>query len=630
MKTTSLIVIAFMILMSCNKKSTEDTVSEWISENSTTIKTVKAGKGFDDLETFGEMVGDARIVALGEPTHGNREVFQMKHRLVEYLVTKKGFNIFALECPFGEALDINRYVVDGIGDPEKALAGIYIWTWDTKEVLDLIKWMRTYNANPNNERKVKFYGFDPQDPERGASFMLEYLKKVDPELEEVVRPELGILATPFSDPIAMGRRQWIPEESDALSLKEINKVMAAFENKKEQYVALSNLKEYELAKLHARQAEIFILENHNDGVNYSYERDYGQAKNVKWTLEYEGDDSKLIAWAHNVHVNNAYKPASHKEDPNQPTAKWMGHYLKKWYQEDVKIVGFFYNKGEFSGLDESIPSQGFKNFTVGNAKEGSLEQKMAQANLTNAFIDLSKLPQDGPVFNWFNRPIPTRYSWAFYNENKPHEYYWPHHMTQDFDALIFLNETTGTLPINKSDYDNVWMLNTKLDQPTNLDFEESPIGETPKGWIAWSRFKRLGVTMTTSNEAYTGNKSLKIHRPEGPKYGEIGPNVLQVIDAKPYRGKNIRLKAAAKADVNPDSFALLHLKIESWSEDDTHQSSEPPSFDSLDKFKIENGEWKQYTIEAFVPENANNITYSVNLKDFGTVWLDTVEIEILE
>ncbi|MBR07257.1 MAG: hypothetical protein CMP48_06175 [Rickettsiales bacterium] len=626
MKTSSLFFLALLILSSCGTQTTDDLVSTWLKNNATNIESVEAGNGFDDLKPIVEMVGDARIVALGEPTHGNREVFQLKHRLVEYLVTEKGFNIFALECPFGEALDINRYVLDGIGDPEKALAGIYIWTWDTQEVLALIKWMRAYNADPSHERKVKFYGFDPQDPERGAQLMLDYLMKVDPELEKAVHPELGILSVPFSDPIAMGRRQWIPEEFDSLSLIAIQQVMQAFESKKKAYVKASSQKEYEMAKQHARQAEIFILENYNDGINYSYERDHGQAENVRWTLDFEGDDSKIITWAHNIHVNNASKP----ENPPYPTPRWQGYHLKKWYQDDVKIIGFFYNKGAFTGLDEAIPSTGYQSFTVDNAKEGSLEHMMVQANLNNAFVDLSKLPQSGPIYDWFDRPIPTRYSWAFYDVSKPDDYYWPHHMTHDFDAFIFLNETTGTVPIDSNDYNNVWLLNNKLEQPTNLDFETGTIGEAPKGWITWSRFARLGVTMTISNEAYSGEKSLKMHRPDGPKYGEIGPNVLQVIDAAPYRGKKIRFTAVAKADVSPDTFAFLHLKIEPWSAEDTHDSSEPPSFDSLDKFRIESNNWKQYIIEASVAENASTIAYSVNLKDFGTVWLDDVAIEKLD
>lgn len=626
MKPFSLISL-ILILLSCNNRSTENHVTEWIAENAIPIKTVEAGNGFEDLKPIGDMIDDARIVSLGEPTHGNREVFQLKHRLLEYLVTEKDFNIFALECPFGEAFDVNRYVVDGIGDPEKAIAGIYFWTWDTQEVLELIKWMRSYNANPENKRKVKFYGFDPQDPQRAARVLLEYLKKVDPNLEKAVRPALGILEFPFSDPRAIGRRQWIPEEYDSLSLNEIQKVMKAFENKKNAYVSSSSLKEWQFAKQHARQLEIYILASTNDGLNYANERDHGQAENIRWALNYEGDDSKIIVWAHNIHVNNAYGKEVLKEGFDYEGTAWMGNHLKLWYENQIKIIGFFYNQGEFSALDDNFPSKGFHTFSVGNAKEGSIEHQFVKANLNKAFLDLSKLPKDGLVFNWFNELIPTRYSWGFYNQNKSEDYYWPHKLASEFDALIYLDKTTATNPIDLSVYDHLWLFDNKLERPTNVSFEESNLGETPKGWVAWSKFKRLGVTMTTNNDAYSGKKSLMIHRPDGPAYGEIGPNVFQRIDASPYKGKTIRLKAMAKA--NTTSFGLLHLLIEQHTINETF-SGLPPLFDSLDAFKIQSAEWEQISIEAYVPESAYSITYSVHLRDFGTVWLDDIAIEIID
>lgn len=622
MKPFSLISL-ILILLSCNNRSTEDHVTEWIAENAIPIKTVEAGNGFEDLKPIGDMVENVRIVSLGEPTHGNREVFQLKHRLLEYLVTEKGFNIFALECPFGEAFDVNRYVVDGIGDPEKALAGIYFWTWDTQEVLELIKWMRSYNANPKNKRKVKFYGFDPQDPQRAARVMLEYLKKVDSKLEKAVRPELGILEFPFSDPRALGRRQWIPKEYDSLSVKQIQIVMQAFQDNKDAFVSRTNLKDYQLAKQHARQIEIYI----SDWAGGDYNRDYGQAENIRWALNYEGEDSKMIVWAHNIHVSNLIIIEDDKEGLNYTDYKWMGHHLKKWYQDEVKIIGLFYNQGEFSALDDNIPAKGFHTFSVGSAKEGSIEHQFVKANLNKAFLDLSKLSKDGPVFNWFNKPIPTRYSWGFYNQNKSEDYYWPHKLASEFDALLFLDKTTATVPIDLSVYDHLWSFDNKLEQTANLSFEEGNLGETPNGWIAWSKFKRLGVTMSTNDDAFSGKKSLKIHRPDGPAYGEIGPNVFQVIDASPYRGKTIRLTAMAKA--NTTSFGLLHLLIEQNTINETYVGL-PPLFDSLDAFKIQSAEWEQISIEAYVPESAYSITYSVHLRDFGTVWLDAVELEIVE
>ncbi len=621
--------LCMFYMTSCTQKSTENQVIEWVSDHAIPLNTVLPGSNSDDLTPLKNIIGDARIVSLGEPTHGNREVFQLKHRMIEYLVTEMDFNIFALECPFGEALDINRYVVDGIGDPEKALAGIYFWTWDTEEVLTLIEWMRTYNSDPENVKKVKFYGFDPQDPQRATRVMLEYLEKVDPELEQSVRPELGILEVPFSDPIGAGRRQWIPEEYDSLSLRQIQRVMLAFQNKKESYVSSSSIKEWQLAKQHARQTEIYIESNINEGIAYGSMRDLGQAENIRWTLNHEGENAKIIVWAHNFHINNTIsQEEEEREGLEYHLTECMGYHLKKWYHDQVMIIGFFYNQGEFTALDTEVPSKGMQTFSVGEAKTGSLENMMIKAGLTNAFLDLSEVPSDGVVSEWFNNPIPTRYSWGFYNKSEEDNYYYRHKLASEFDALIFLDKTTPTIPIDSLDYENIWLLDKKLSQPTNLDFEESEIGETPAGWFAWSKFKRLGVTMTTSDQAYQGKKSLMIYRPPGLAYGEIGPNVVQTIDATPYRGKKIRFKGVARVELEDDTFAFLHLKIVAGVQ--SAYSSELPLFDSLDKYRIKNSEWRHYSIEAEVAENADKITYSVNLRDFGAVWLDAVEIEIVE
>jgi hypothetical protein len=74
------------------------------------LATAEAGNGFEDLKAFGDAVGDARIVALGEATHGTREFFQMKHRLLEYLVREKGFTVLAREQNWPDALALDRYI----------------------------------------------------------------------------------------------------------------------------------------------------------------------------------------------------------------------------------------------------------------------------------------------------------------------------------------------------------------------------------------------------------------------------------------------------------------------------------------------------------------------------------------
>lgn len=140
----------------------------WLKQNALPVSTVLAGQGLDDLAKLDGIVGDARVVALGEPTHGTREAFQMKHRLLEYLVEKKGFSIFAIEGNMPEAYALNQYIIDGKGDPKALIAGMYFWTWQTQEVLAMVEWMREWNVkNPPSTGKprLQFTGFDMQVPD---------------------------------------------------------------------------------------------------------------------------------------------------------------------------------------------------------------------------------------------------------------------------------------------------------------------------------------------------------------------------------------------------------------------------------------------------------------------------------
>lgn len=611
------LLLALLLLVSCAEKSEEDKVIDWISENAVQISTVEPRNGFEDLLPIGEMVGDARIVSLGEPTHGNREVFQLKHRMIEYLVEKKGFNIFALECPFGEARDINRFVVDGIGDPERALAGIYMWAWDTEEVVDLIVWMREYNSNPDHKKKIKFYGFDPQHIERAARVMLDYLAKVDPILENKVRPKLGILEIPFSNPELIGVRQWIPEEVDSLSPQNIGLVMDSFDKNKDQYVQNSSISEWKLAKQHARQVQIYIEEN-SEGANWDNIRDLGQAQNLKWIMDHEGNDAKMIVWAHNTHVSNAsFEGVNH-----------MGLNLKKLYGDDLKIFGFFFNQGGFKSIDLGVPSKGIHDFSVGTAPEEIFEYTMAKTKMPLAAIDLSKIKDKRVVYDWFNQEHRTRHSGGWFNEKEP--FYWPYNLAKAYDGLIYLDSTSAVVDINDSDHDHMWLITKKMNQPTNTDFENNRLGEAPDGWVAWSKFERLGVKMTVSDEdPYKGKYSAMLQREEGLKYGEIAANLRQYIDATPYRGKTIRLKVAAKAAVDESNFAFLRLSIDPDPLIDAH-SGLPPLFDSLDKYRVNSNDWKIYEIETQVDDKADMIHYGIYLRDFGTVWIDDVEIEIVE
>src|SRR6516165_9088410 len=137
-------------------------VNQWIRAAAIPLATPVAGHGFDDMQPLKKVVGDARIVSLGEATHGSREFFQLKHRMVEFLATQMGFTIFSIEANMPEAYKLNDFVLNGNGDPAKLIKGMYFWTWDTQEVLDMVLWMREFNKS--GKGPVQFTGFDMQTP----------------------------------------------------------------------------------------------------------------------------------------------------------------------------------------------------------------------------------------------------------------------------------------------------------------------------------------------------------------------------------------------------------------------------------------------------------------------------------
>src|SRR5262245_44123546 len=73
-------------------------VVDWLRTHAIPLQTPEASRGFADMQALKKVVGNARIVALGEATHGTREFFQLKHRMLEFLASEMGFTISSIEA----------------------------------------------------------------------------------------------------------------------------------------------------------------------------------------------------------------------------------------------------------------------------------------------------------------------------------------------------------------------------------------------------------------------------------------------------------------------------------------------------------------------------------------------------
>ncbi len=219
-----LLAICCLVGLACaqstqqNPSRPDQPAVDWIAANAVRLKTPEAGNGFADMQPLKKIIGNARIVSLGEATHGTREFFQLKHRMLEFLATEMGFTIFSIEANMPEAYRLNDYVLNGVGDPARLLKGMYFWTWDTQEVLEMIQWMREFNKS--GKGRVQFTGFDMQTPDVAAVIVRDFVTKNDtayvggltqaieqmkvtPQLQG---PSFGVATAKFPHEAAAGKR----------------------------------------------------------------------------------------------------------------------------------------------------------------------------------------------------------------------------------------------------------------------------------------------------------------------------------------------------------------------------------------------------------------------------------------
>lgn len=364
-------------------------VVDWIRAQAIPLLTPRAGHGFADLAPLRDVVGGARVVALGEATHGSREFFQVKHRLLEYLVSELGFSVFAIEASWPESEAVDEYVRTGRGDPAEALAGLYIWPWNTEEVLDLIRWMRQWNAVPGH-RQVRFYGFDVKAAAVSAERLAARLRQIDPALAAEVGPALARLAAAER---AAPELAEAPAEYPA-AVAAVAAVLPRIAERLPEPVSAADRQA--LVDRHYLQ----MLEQYTQmrgpaaggGV-----RDRGMADNVRWIAEVAEPGSRIVVWAHNYHVNVFNDPFP-----------WMGGHLEAALGEDYLPVGLMFHHGAFQAMDRTGGSRGLKEFTVGPPAAGTLEDTFERAGWPLCLLDLRRLPASGAVAEWLRAPQVTR------------------------------------------------------------------------------------------------------------------------------------------------------------------------------------------------------------------------------
>ncbi len=583
---------------------------EWLAANAVRLRTVDAGHGFDDMEPLRAIVGDAHVVALGEATHGAHEFFALKHRMLEFLVTKMGFTVFAMEAMMSEGFDVNDYVRTGRGDPGKALSALYYWDWNTEEILDLIEWMRRWNADPRHTRKVKFYGFDMGGPTRLVTAVRDYLRRVDPSEANVWGTAFPYQSTLLRVPVPPMSAS--PTATQDSLLRAARAELARLDERRDAYVRRSSAEEWDVARAHIRNL-LPYLEPPPPG---SSRREKLMAENIDWILQHEGPGTKAVVWAHNQHV---------RSDCDKHHAA-MGCFVRRSFGHDLVVFGFAFNRGSFHALPWPATIEDRQRpFEVRPAADSSLDGTLAQAGFSIAAVDLRNIPA-GPVADWFDQPRLTLSTGVGYSEHWVREVTArPMTVRRSYDALLFVDSTSPS----HLRPDGIWPARVVLPAPINLDFEDRGPNGGPRGWYPAPSFDDFGFVdpeyrlSSTAENPYHGKRSAVVARSPSRHYGLTNGGLEQIVDATPYRGKWIRVTAMCREQaLGADSHASLWLSL-------TPKFVADMQVQLSGERTITGKVWRPYEIVLQVPETTVTISYGLSLAGDGRAWIDDVSLELV-
>ena len=392
------------------------------------VKTVMAGAGFDDLAALDELIGDARIVALGEASHGTAEVVRMTHRLLEYLVEKKGFTVFALEGGSWPNVEIvDRYIETGEGRAALTLRG-------TEEMRDLVEWMRAYNGVPGRVKLLSFTGFDIQRPDSAAKCVTDAFGRLGASQAETIKR--------YYDGVEYMYRRMGPDGlmADAGKLRgnaaEALKLVEAHRD-----ALLRILTPAEYARV--RQCAVVVVQGSLPGANKWYEkrnaRDEAMARNVKWLAEEAFAGEKIVLWAHNAHIAGM----SHA-----PLLTVMGQHLRQTFGNQMRVLGYTFDRGHVRAIRvKQGKSDGWEWITmqVPPAKSGSAEEVLRATGIPRFVLDLRGVPPTSELGTWINEPQLLRAIGANYDPDNLG--YQTIILPKAFDALIYIEQTTATTPL---------------------------------------------------------------------------------------------------------------------------------------------------------------------------------------
>ena len=350
-------------------------------------------------EGFATAVGDAAVVGLGEASHGARECFTGKTRLLRHLVTEADCRVFALEASLPAVRAIDNYVAHGEGTPADALGSLHIWPWNTAAVADLLEWLRSFNADRPLANRVRVHGIDCQYTTGAVASIRRFLDDTAPDRLASLTDELDTADDGGTPPIrdddpaatadaaecvAAAARDVLASVTDEFGDSAELDDPPAVDASPELDTSVARRVRADCRTLEAA-AELRRVYVGTDGVpdELSNTRDETMADEV--TRLAERADAPVAVWAHDSHLDRQRRrPRVDHVDP-APSA---GSSLADRFGDDYVLVQFSLGAGAVTAVTETDEGSAITSVAFDGPTPGTVEATLEAAVDGPALFDV--------------------------------------------------------------------------------------------------------------------------------------------------------------------------------------------------------------------------------------------------
>ena len=393
---------------------------------------------------FFDRFADARVVMLGEASHGTSEFYRARAAISRHLIERHGFTIVAVEGDWPDAATLDRYVRHR--PPRegefRAFERFPTWMWRNVEVDAFIRWLRGHNAARDYEHMAGFYGLDLYNLSGSMRAVIDFLEDEDPELARLAHRRYGCLDPWADDPALYGRHSVLEgyarcEVGVVQMLKDLlQRQVDCFGEECDEWLdARAN------ARLVKDAEAYYRVMYHGSAASWNL-RDTHMFDTLTMILDAKGAGAKAIVWAHNSHIGNAAftDMGMRREELN------IGQLAKERFGHDARLIGFGTHSGTVAAADDWDEPMKIKRVTPSLSE--SYERMCHDSEVPSFMLDLREGERDESVASALMEPRLERFIGVIY---RPETERWSHYseaiLAKQFDGWVWFDETRAVTPL---------------------------------------------------------------------------------------------------------------------------------------------------------------------------------------